>query len=147
MIYALLKGRKALLWIQWSIFVYMLPIEASALFLFLISNRIVNRKWAPKFPHDGSSTNIFSLIIASVSRQTRPPKKPIFDSFRGYSRYLRSKFTEKIRRAADKSQCVPYFCMMLVGEYGVIQQQRPFGMICWIAWVTYPKPNSDMSRV
>ncbi len=56
--------------------------------------------------------------------------------FSGYSEYLRCLFSEKIRRAAEKPQCVPYFCMLLVWGNCVFQYQRPFGMDYWIAWVS-----------
>ncbi len=107
-------------------------------------------KWPPNFPHDGLtplehqyfpidhrfsvSTSIKINILAS---------EVIVDIWEACS-------LKKIRRAAGKFQCVPYFCMLLVWGNGEFQHQRPFEIVYWIALVTYPKlrlPSSVMSRV
>ncbi len=106
------------------------------------------QKMSSKFSAWWPSTNIFwliifLLIIASVSR---PPWNPIYDSFRGYSLYLRSLFTQRIKTAAEKSQCVPYICMLLVWNNGVLQHQRPFGMVYWTASVFLDSWFTPLSR-
>ena len=42
-----------------------------------------------------------------------------------YTPYPRSSFALKITRAAEKSQCVPYICMLQVWHDVTIQHQRP----------------------
>ena len=40
-----------------------------------------------------------------------------------------NKKSEEQLECLNVSDCVPYFCMLLVWFNGVIQHQRPFGMV------------------
>jgi hypothetical protein len=68
---------------------------------------------------------MFSLIIDSVFGS---PYKPLLDGFRDFSQYSRRPFAERIRRAAWKSQRVPYFGMLQIWYNSVAQHLRPFVM-------------------
>ena len=116
------------------------------LIMSLISNRNVDNKW------DGSSTNMWSII---------DDQSLIIDSlsWSPSNHYLMAvKIIVIIREAhsnkksdgqlecLDVSDWAPYFCMLLVWFNGVIQHQRPFGMVYWIDSLIYPMPSSIISR-
>ena len=103
--------------------------------LSLISYRYADKKMRSKieskFQHEGLSWFSHWWLLPWQDHHD----KPLFNGFRYYDRYYRSLFTDKIRRAADQSWCVPSFCVLWVQHDGVIQHQTrsPFEKAFWAA--------------
>ena len=115
-----------------------------ALTISLIRNRQVHKRRDPIFGHNGSSPNLFSWKLSSMSG---PPKKPILHCIRYCSEYVTSSFLEKFKRAAEKSQYVPCLCILLVWQDGLMHHWRPIRKVYQPDGVTYSKLGSVISSV